>query len=711
MKNKFLKITGYSAIELLFALFIVIGLILMTHGIFRVIAKDHKNNQIADQIKIFEKAAIMYLTDNYRDIMLQIRNNQIGVIVPAISTDILPGFLYQWDGNGQRISYLHNGVLPTLITGQIPCLYISKEKGTEMKLDSNIKAYLIFGNRGAKLKPLSYKDAMAVANTVGGTAGVVQNTVTGMQIKGLNFNGIFDPNLDLLKQCGFSYANNENIIPNNSIIIDLTLDNNFFQQLVSINNTNNDKKIPPQNPALQKSGSNDSAGMRTNLYLDNVISEARTEISYYCDTSQASIYRSADGICQDFANKNGYSVVSGSSYWYSSVKTGERICTGTAKANFTRIISNYTCDGVNLPDPNSYNNASSQTGFINATWSAATLNGNKCIATDVVSLCGQYTSTMNTAGDCHWKSISCTPGTTMHTDGCQGGHGRPYLCGTCSTGPDPFDHDGCWSQYCSITQSPINYATISVDAIQINRTQSIGEMTCGIDNDIPATELTTDIPAQHRYRSLNLGDGAISGQKIQIKSNATAGAAINTSKLDISHAGIQSGTIAIVSHLVMFGDVCQSTELGKMAQQRSSADYNIQAQLACTYSPVSCPDPGYCYLPVKSASREIHFNQKQQSAICPNELVVDANQPSDLLDTNIPCPDLTNQGYINTQKVHVEAYGCYESGMSKISFCTGVKSLCTYKDNNNMIDYPVTALLGIQCVAKSNTFVIDNYKQ
>lgn len=692
--NDYYKTAGYSAIELLFVLVIIIGLILMTNSMLFVMARSRHNNQIADQVKVYQKAAVMYLTDNYREIVLHILQTGNNEVIQA----------------GGNAGYLYNGVMPELSTGLAPCLYILKDD--KKTLDANIKAYLIFGHVSGKLKALSFKDAIAVSNAIGGSAGVMVPTANGFKVQGLNFNSDlrFDYNLDIGAKCGFSGGHGAIGIPDNSIIIDLTADNNFFQQLVSTINPNNDNIPPPKNPSLQKSGGPDATGMRTNLYLDNVISESRTEISYYCDASKASLRSNADAICQRYANDNIYVVVSGSSYWYSSVKTGEQTCTGTAKANFTRVVSSYTCDGVNLGDPNTYNNASSKPGFVSAKWSVSTLNGDQCTAIDKVSLCGQYISTMNTAGDCHWKNISCLPGQMMHTDGCQGSGGRDYMCGSCSTGGDPMDHNACWNQFCGAPYSN-DFGPTTVAAVTVNTSQSLGEMTCGTDT-FEAEKSTNNIPEQHRYRGLNFGDGAVQGQKVQIKSDATTGAALDTSVLKINHAGIQSGVIGLASHTVSFGDVCQSTELGKIVQQNSSTRNDIQAQLRCTFSPVSCSEPGYCYLPVKSASREIHFSKEQQIASCPDELVLDANQPNDLFDSNVKCPDLSDQNYTLIQSIHEESYGCYTSSMSGIKFCNSIESVCTYKDNNgNTITNPMTALLGIQCVAKNNIFVVDNYKQ
>lgn len=51
-------------------------------------------------------------------------------------------------------------------------------------------------------------------------------------------------------------------------------------------------------------------------------------------------------------------------------------------------------------------------------------------------------------GSCSVGQGVCDANTYFNTPGCGGSHGRQYLCGTCSTGGDPGDHNACWGQQC-----------------------------------------------------------------------------------------------------------------------------------------------------------------------------------------------------------------------------------------------------------------------
>lgn len=62
--------------------------------------------------------------------------------------------------------------------------------------------------------------------------------------------------------------------------------------------------------------------------------------------------------------------------------------------------------------------------------------------------CKQYTY-FNNYGSCKVGQSSCDVPSTFHTPGCGGSTGRDYVCGTCSTGGDTGDHNGCWGQTCS----------------------------------------------------------------------------------------------------------------------------------------------------------------------------------------------------------------------------------------------------------------------
>lgn len=701
---------GFSAVELMLVLPIIIGLILMTNIMLTHMATSKRNNQVADQIKTYKKAATMYLTDNYRNIMLQMLNGQNSLVIPAT-------------GN---IGYLHYGEVPALALGQVPCLYIMRDTNSQ-GLGATIKAYLIFGNSASKVKALTHTDALMIAHALGGTAGVMVPDNTGFKVHGLNFNADlrFSYDLDIGKQCGFSDGHGASGIQDNSIIIDLTEDKNFFLQMVNINKNYNPNEIPPQNPSLQKSGDNDAAAMRTNLYLDNVISESSTKKETYCSATEIS--QDANDFCLNFARDKGYELVPGSCSWDTSVMQDDGRCLSTVKGNYIQRImgcqnSDFGDAGVAC-DPIKENRR-----LVNGTarWSNKRLQDNQCYADAVANYQAQ---------NCDFKCSKFLVGIYF----C--GNEIDDLCTNKDRGNLPFpkvdqndyvhgqlQSHGCYMQIACrsylygdnmatgfVTPNsfgegmPLTCKTIST-SLSTDSINSLGDISGGstITKALPRIIQT---PAQHRYRSLRLGNGN-DGYGVTLKSDAPNGAAVTTSKLNINHAGIQTGIIGLDSHAVSYANTCNPNELGKIVQQNSGVNNYVEAQYRCTFSPIACQSSDYCYLPVKSASNKYIFTNLQQLATCPDDWVVDPNQPEGSVEGKVKCPDLSSVGYSLYIGLHGEMIGCYSSKMENVSFCPSYQTLCTYRDRNGtLIPYPVAALKALLCMAKSNTFVVNDYTQ
>jgi hypothetical protein len=709
-KNK-----GFSAIELLFVLPLVIGLLLITHKFINVISSNRKDNQVADQIRVYQKSAVMYINSNYRDLVIKIYNSNQNQIIPG----------------GGNVGYLHEGINSVLSNGQSSCLYITKDPNEMPDMDSKINAYLLFGDAKNNAKHLTYKEAMSIANSVGGSTGVMVPENNGFAVQGANFNENlrFPYDLQLGTACGFIGGHGAIGVPDYSIIIDLTSDSNFFQQLIPVGEKSQNNLPPAENPSLQRLGNSDSVSMRTNIYLDNIINEQTTKHETYCsapDTKENPI-----DSCNKFASDNGYELVQGSCQWNSSVMQQDGNCLSTAKGSYIQQV--WGCENSDFGNAGNYcpaklNNETLVAGT--ARWVGKTKAGNQCQAQAVAE----------------YQSISCDFSCTPYS----GGH-NIYFCGdainkictsmgnnlwptaTGTTLKGQLQADGnCLIQklWCRntadnyggpvTTEVPPNYSGgtntqvcgTGTTGLTPDSTISLGYITGGSKETAPIPR-TIIIPDDHRYRSLKFGAGG-NNKTISVKSDAPNGTPQETSILAINHAGIQAGFIGVVSHNVNLGDSCQSTELGKIVQEGSTLN-DLQSQFRCTYSPVSCNGNGYCYLPVKTESKNIHFNNAVNYAECPNSLVLDNNQPPEFLQSNFQCPNMSNIGYnyINNDKnPHRENTGCFQSGTSGVTFCSSVKSLCYYSNKNGQsVSQPISAILGIKCVAKNTIFVIDGYKE
>jgi|GEM_PF-5374622 len=223
-----------------------------------------------------------------------------------------------------------------------------------------------------------------------------------------------------------------------------------------------------------------------------------------------------------------------------------------------------------------------------------------------------------------------------------------------------------------------------------------------LDNLYKESSSTTGIPAQHTYKALDYGNSKKSGERIQIKSAAPAGAANSDSKLAVSNAGLQSGLITPLSHAVTAGISCNSSELGKILQDMSSITINSQVQ--CVYNPTFCSNPGYCYLPIKSATFDYQFATPQVSYMCPAGTVVDGNQPAQGISPKASCPNIPYWTLI--QSVHGEGIACY-TGITGMNFCQGYQTICSYLQGKQA----VAALAGLRCTSSTSTYTVDNYTQ
>lgn len=222
----------------------------------------------------------------------------------------------------------------------------------------------------------------------------------------------------------------------------------------------------------------------------------------------------------------------------------------------------------------------------------------------------------------------------------------------------------------------------------------------------PPLDSIAGAPAQHSYRSLDFGISKINGQRIQIRSNAPAGSAVNTGQLDINNAGIQAGYIAPKSHFIPAGSSCSSDQMGMIAQQLNQ-NVLVNSQLQCMYNPTFCSSPGYCYLPIKTSTFTYTYKDPVISGQCPSGTIVDSIQPQDGVRTSASCPNMV--GWILYQGAHGVGINGYTSSTG-LSYFTGYETVCNYYDTNEAPQQvAIVALLKLQCTNASTTFTVDNY--
>jgi hypothetical protein len=707
-----LKQKGFTAFELIGVLVIVAFLIMTTNKIANNIRMTKEYNQLADQSNNFSKIASKYIEDNYRILVNQAESGNDVVISYSTISSHIPANLSAFTKRNQ-----------------VPCIYITSDSNN--RLMSSIRAYLIFGEISSSGGAFSQQDATNIVHTIGVNAGILVHNNGLYTFKGgvendLTFSASTANNI--ITGCGFI-----NPLPQNSLIVDLSKNNALFASMRGNIDQQSSKNDP--DPSLKKS---QLTNMQTNIYLDNIYKESSSITSYYCDAAQLPP-SGASTLCQNFANANGISMYPNTSTWSSSIQSGSS-CLATATAHFYTISTSYSCNGVNMGNPASYcpatlgnKNIVSGSGF----WSPnpPQLSGNLC-----VSKAYAYYATQGVCdGDAWWmdanNSISrgdkdSPPNWQRAVTGGQFGEGAQRFISCAVKQPD--DHHtmvhcpGTYNQstkMCDIGlrywMNPVIYTSFAptgggqqdstatycgqnvVNAAPSQSTIDLGIMSCG-STTYPLLTSVTGIPAQHVYRALDYGNSSISGQRIQIKSDAPAGATVTSSKLAVNHAGLQSGLIAPVSHLIIAGSSCNSIELGKILQDMSSITINSQIQ--CSYNPTFCSGAGYCFLPIKSTTFDYQFSTPKASSKCPVGTVVDGNQPAQNISTSVSCPNI--QGWNLTQSVHGEGIpdSCYK-GITGMNFCQGYQTVCTYQQGKQL----VSALTKLRCTNSTSAYTVDNY--
>ena len=667
------KYKGFTAIEMLMVLVLFIGLVMVGNSVLDDIYTMKKNNQLADQIKTYQYAAIRYINDNYRTINQQTAATAIVIPIAGLS------------------AYLPLGTGNALSNGMQPCIYIPNNA------DNALKAYLIFVTTGTT--SLSFTNAIAVARSIGGNAGVLLAVNNGFRLEGLNQQDTLLP-ATLAVQCGFNISKGAN-----NLIIDITANNKLFPQLKTLADPSVVSR--DEDPSLKRSGNGSSITMQANLYLDNTVKESSSLTQLYCDAAKLPI-NDALSSCDNYASTTGLKIYAGTASWISSELDQNQKCNATASAHFYSIINDYNCVGKYLPSADNYcpfNNpgGGGQTKISgSAFWSPAQpqLSGNQCISNAYAYYCTTWQYHYNSCW--HDNVITCQSGSVYNIPAeCNHGAYQMQCNGNIWWSNDPLP--SCFKKNptpisCTQNQQPANGSQQTVDK---------GYQSCTPTSSYPPLSSTSGVPAQHVYRSLDFGPAAIAGQRVLVHSHALPGPDSSRSKLSIDNAGIQSGIIAPVSHFIASGSLCNEDELGTIAQQQDVTGSG--GQLQCSYSPVFCNGNAFCYIPLKQAGIIYSFQTAVTNATCPAGTTVAANQASDGISQSVKCPVFS--GLTLTQGVHGETYACY-SILSGFSFCPGYQTLCTYRDVSGVTQkIPVAALLSLTCSSATSTLTVDNYTQ
>ncbi|HLX52962.1 MAG TPA: hypothetical protein VKR58_03425 [Aquella sp.] len=244
-KNKY---NGFTALELMGGLVVIIFLIMAINRIADNIYKVRESNQLADQGKNFSQIADKYIEDNYRNLVTQTElGNDVVIPYPAIA------------------SYTPDNLSVITKNRQVPCIYIASDDNS--RLMSLIRAFLIFGDTKPSNRTFSELDAASIARNIGGNAGILVRNGDAYTFKGgiendLNLSAATLSNI--ASGCGFILP-----LPQNSLIIDLSKSKSLFASIKSNIDQQSTQNDP--DPSLKKL---QLTNMQTNIYLDNLYKES-----------------------------------------------------------------------------------------------------------------------------------------------------------------------------------------------------------------------------------------------------------------------------------------------------------------------------------------------------------------------------------------------------------------------------------------------------
>lgn len=467
---------GFTLWELMMTLIISSGMIYAITKIIMNHAQENKVSILTEQTKDFSNAAVKYIKDNYFQIKTSLGSNTLAII--PWTTIVNADFQSLGDSNFNLYK-------------QIPCVILYKDSPTQ----SNFIPLLFFVNTSTTITyPLNSKGfalqqqefgsaSLAFGASAGqifapnGTSSGINGIAYGINKAWSTASGVNLFSLANVNQCGGT-----NII-NKSIVINLSMDSNYV--------------IPTQDQSLQKVVSTSTAqnpnNISTSISFDEEYQNQTGAVSHKYHAlviGQNSVGKKIDivsglasgGALSVTGNQNQLNILNAgvvSAKMLNARTTLTPELTSCTTKEVGKKIKGSITQNVSLPvgatiSGNllcSYNSAcpggSTSPCYISEyrkpyrttiyscnpnTGACAPYSSNpNCTLSRayIPPSCTRYSYQYNSGGNCHVLTNQCNAGTNIHTDGCQGSGGRAYVCGGCSTGGDPSDHNACWGQVCT----------------------------------------------------------------------------------------------------------------------------------------------------------------------------------------------------------------------------------------------------------------------
>jgi hypothetical protein len=344
------KLGGFSALELTFVLFFIGFLIITSNQLLANISSIRETNQVADQAKMLEQAAIRYVTDNYYQIV-QHEGNQVI--------------------NYQDISrYLPTGSNLNIFTKyyQIPCLQIKSDE------NKRVWVYLFFWNSTrTNQQSLTQLNLSKIANTIGGNAAVLEKADDGYVVKSNFENQLSFSNSEINELANACHIN-QDTITKYSLFVDVSKNKDLVRQIITYQRKSPTEESDVTDASLKKNQSDYLATMNTDLYMDSVIRESSESLT---------VKHRYSGL--DFDNNNG---------------------------NRVQVVSHVNSDDVSYQSQLDINHAGLQAGYI-APMSHLIKLGENCSESELGKMAQQNSDSIIAVGgqlQCTYNPTFCEPG-------------------------------------------------------------------------------------------------------------------------------------------------------------------------------------------------------------------------------------------------------------------------------------------------------------
>lgn len=706
------KQRGFSAIELMGALLIFTSIIIAAVYFMGKMTLKRKHIENAEKVQNIILSSLNYVSDNYRQI------NRVTNGENIINSSLFESYI---SNSGKKIEM---------------CIFTSDATKKNQQL------YLIINDSKVSLTDLSQ-----LSNELGSHSYTLTQENSNYRLTGLNKNDELIKNSTIAKLnsgCKFNKT-----INNTSLFIDLTRYNDSLNQLKGKTDSDNTSDI--NNPAL-KTNKNQIAA-KSNLILDNIVREAYSYQTKYCDVSNLPVSDAALICQQNLAQNTG--MYSGTAKWVSSTLSSDgQSCIAVAKAEFYQTNVQYTCNGVALPPAQNY--CSNTSGWVQnskygynisnspkyliqgtAIWNPnpPALQGNTCVSQAYARYQYPYCEFGIYDNRCTYMSD--------HRMLC------PFDAFQCPTGKDSSDVNATVTNYIAVLgHYDINSAkcltdyscrnsknqlkathvafpitpryiqdqgytacnTVSVAATTNYYNTSIGELNCSVTKTYGSSDKTNVVKEEHRYRAIDFGVSGQNAARVLVKSSANSGFASSIDELKVVTAGMNAGLLTPEETTISIGSPCNSQDVGKTIKQKITTSTLSGGQLQCMYNPTLCQTNGYCYLTQKDTSYTINLQPVRSSYSCPSGTFVSNDQPIDGIVVGFVCPTLS--GYSNTRAVYGRFLDPYSSIFDASQIYKTYETTCDYRNNTTgqTTVVAVNALAKITCSTQNKTYEIQNYK-